>query len=160
MQVLEAGLTMATVLGVIATATSNYIEAASTQICESLAAVGSGRTAVTKTIDRAISFEQGISSDISRNTDFIVPSGGKYSAFVIGFLPEAGETYSLDIHLKYPDGSWDAAYSVHEANFAVGELVEITVKPRFSSRPYGVNLQVNSANARENTYTVSVWGCR
>jgi hypothetical protein len=128
----------------------------SAQSCEPLPVVNGSGYEVTK----IVSPPGALLIDTNWNTDFAITENSSYDYFVVSFLPESGESYDIDVHLKYSDDSYDTAYSVRDTLFAEGETVRITAESRFSSTPYQVNLRIGGLNAEGNTYTASVMGCR
>ncbi|MBE7383106.1 MAG: hypothetical protein F6J95_017040 [Leptolyngbya sp. SIO1E4] len=142
------------VLGLTATALISAIAPAYAQVCEPLEVVGGEGTEVTKTV----SPPGALFIDDNWNTDFAVTTS--YAYFLVNFLPESGESYDIDVHLKYPDDSIDSAYSVSNGIFPEGDSETIRVESRRNSNPYQVNLRVGGLNAEGNTYTASINGCR
>lgn len=142
--------------GVISTVLAGTAVSAIAQTCEPLEVVGEEGTEVTKTV----SVPGFLLIDTNWNTDFIVPSNESYDYFVVNFLPQDGESYDVDVHLKYPDDSMDTAYSVRDSFFPEEELVTIEAASRFASDPYQINIRIGGLNAEGNTYTTSVMGCQ
>jgi len=124
------------------------------QTCEPLPVVGGTSTEV----DKTVSPPGLLLVNTNWNTDFAVD--GPYDYFLVDLTSESGDTYDVDVNLKYPDDSVDTAYSVREGTFPEGETVTIEASSRFASDPYQVNLRVGGINAEGNTYTASVSGCR
>lgn len=156
MQFMTARSMTAATVGMVATLAIAAIAPASAQVCESLDVVGGEGTSVTKTVSPpGVLF-----IDDNWNTDFAVPNDESYRYFVVTFVPQSGESYDIDVHLKYPDDSLDTAYSVRNSIFPEGESVTIQAEARASSNPYQVNLRVGGLNAEGNTYSASVTGCR
>lgn len=149
-----ATLGVATAAIVGANVSSNPVALA--QACQALSVVDGAGTEVTKTVSPpGVLF-----IDSNWNTDFSVPSGVSYRYFEVTFTPESGESYDVDVNLKYSDDSIDQAYSVRDRVFTENEAVSIQAESRASSTPYQINLRVGGLNASGNTYTASVRGCR
>lgn len=115
---------------------------------------GEGATEVSKTV----TLPGLLFIDSNWDTDFA--ADGSYSYFVANVVSESGNPYDIDVFLKYPDESYDAAYSVRDISLTPGEPLTITAESRLRSDPYQVNLRVGGLNAEGNTYTASVSGCR
>lgn len=128
----------------------------SAQTCELLEVIGSGDTEVTKTVSLPGTFLL----DTNWNTDFLVDGNQSYRYFVVNFLSESGESYDIDVHLKYSDDSVDTAYSIRGGTFPEGEPTTIEASSRLSGAPYQINLRVGGLTASGNTYTASAMGCR
>jgi hypothetical protein len=124
------------------------------QTCEPLPVLGSTSTEVNKTV----SPPGLLLVNTNWNTDFV--ADGSYDYFLVNFTSESGETYDVDVNLKYPDDSVDSAYSIREGTFPEGETVVIEASSRVASDPYQVNLRVGGIYAEGNTYSASVSGCR
>lgn len=142
--------------GLMVTAAVGAIMPASAQMCEPLEVIDGEGAEVTKTV----SLPGALLIDTNWNTDFAVSSDASYDYFLVNFLAENGESYDVDVHLKYPDESVDTVYSVRDGSFPEDELIAIRADSRFSGNPYQVNLRVGGLNAEGNTYTASVMGCR
>lgn len=129
---------------------------ASAQTCEPLDVVDGAGTEVTKTVSLPGTFL----IDTNWNTDFVVAGNESYDYFVVNFLSEDGESYDMDVHLKYSDESVDTVYSVRDGIFPEGETMSVRATSRLDGDPYQVNLRVGGLNAEGNTYTASVLGCQ
>lgn len=136
--------------------TSGISQSARAQACDALAVVGGEGTRVTKTV----SLPGVLFVDSNWNTDFAIPNGTAYSYFDVAFVSESGESYDIDVNLKYSDESVDQSYSIRDRDFTEGEAVTIRAESRRRSSPYQVNLRIGGINAEGNTYTVAVSGCR
>ncbi|NER82910.1 MAG: hypothetical protein F6K42_25815, partial [Leptolyngbya sp. SIO1D8] len=126
----------AAAFGFTATALVSAIAPAFAQVCEALEVVGGEGTEVSKTV----SPPGALFIDDNWNTDFAVTES--YAYFLVNFLPESGESYDIDVHLKYPDDSIDSAYSVNNGTFPEGETETIRAESRRNSSPYQINLRV------------------
>ncbi len=126
------------------------------QTCQSLEDVGSGETEVTKTVSTfGLLFIRS-----NWHTDFAVPGGTDFSYFVATILPIEGDTYDIDVNLKYSDNSIDQAYTVNNAVLTEGEPLRIRAASRSGDDPFQINVRVGGTQAEGNKYTVSVVGCR
>lgn len=149
--------TATSIFGVTALTTvalASEVTPANAQACEPLAIVDGTGTEVNKTV----SPPGLLLVNTNWNTDFAVD--GSYDYFVVNFTPQDGETYDVDVNLKYADDSIDTAYSIREGTFPEGETVPIEVSSRVMSDPYQVNLRVGGINSEGNSYSASVLGCR
>ena len=143
--------------GVITAAMSLGMAAAThAQTCRSLGDVGSGETEVTKTVSTfGVLFIRS-----NWHTDFAVPGGTNFRYFVATILPIEGDTYDIDVNLKYSDDTIDQAYTVNNAVLTEGEPLHVRASSRSGDDPFQINVRVGGTQAEGNTYTVSVVGCR
>ncbi|MEO0645520.1 MAG: hypothetical protein AAFZ17_05100 [Cyanobacteria bacterium J06650_10] len=128
---------------------------ASAQTCTPLAVVaGNGATEVSKTV----TLPGLLFIDSNWDTDFVVD--GPYDYFVTSIISESGNPYDIDVFLKYPDESYDVAYSTREISLEEDEPFLITAESRLESDPYQINVRVGGLQSEGNSYTASVSGCR
>ena len=126
------------------------------QTCRALEDVGSGETEVTKTVSTfGMLFIRS-----NWHTDFAVPGGINFRYFVASILPIEGDTYDIDVNLKYSDDSVDQAYTVRNSVLTEGQPLRISASSRSGDNPFQINVRVGGTQAEGNTYTVSVLGCR
>ena len=126
------------------------------QTCRSLEDVGSGETEVTKTVSTfGVLFIRS-----NWHTDFAVPGGNNFRYFVATILPLEGDTYDIDVNLKYSDDSVDQSYTVRNAVLTEGQPLRIRASSRSGDEPFQISVRVGGTQAEGNTYTVSVVGCR
>ena len=128
---------------------------ASAQTCTPLEVVeGDGATEVSKTV----TLPGLLFIDSNWDTDFVADE--PYDYFVTSIVSESGNPYDIDVFLKYPDESYDVAYSTREISLEEDEPFVITAESRLESDPYQINVRVGGLQAEGNSYTASVSGCR
>ena len=129
---------------------------AQAQSCRSFEDVGGGGTEVTKTVSTfGVLFIRS-----NWHTDFAVPGGGNFQYFVATILPIEGDTYDIDVNLKYSDDTVDQAFTTRNMVLTEGEPLRIRASSRPGDNPFRINVRVGGTQAEGNTYTVSVVGCR
>lgn len=94
------------------------------------------------------------------NTDFVVPSNGNFSEFVVTLVSNEGTTYDIDVNLKYNDNTVDTPFSRRSFTMVENEPFEISAPSRVGENPFQVNVRVGGLEAEGNSYTASVMGCR
>jgi hypothetical protein len=128
----------------------------SAQTCTPLRAVGGNGTRVEKTI--SVPGAGPITRD-NWNTDFVVPAGAAYSAYTATITPRNKGTYSVQMNLKYPNGTVDKVYD-QKIELAERKPLNIRGSSRISGKPYQINLSVGGVEVVGNTYTAAVSACR
>ncbi|NJM98534.1 MAG: hypothetical protein HC800_16445 [Phormidesmis sp. RL_2_1] len=128
---------------------------AAAQTCTPLEVVaGGGDTEVTKTVTLPGLFF----IDSNWDTDFAVNE--PYDYYVTTITSLRGNPYDIDVFLKYPDESFDSAYSTRDISLEQNEPLTITAESRITTDPYQINVRVGGLDAEGNSYTASVSGCR
>lgn len=126
---------------------------AQAQSCQALPVVGGQGTDVEKTISTP-------SLGVFRNnwdTDFAaadIPA----QRYIASIEAEDGGEYSIEMYLKYADGTADEVYN-DIVGLSVGETLEISGTRRLSDQPYQINLSVGGISAVGNAYEASVVAC-
>ncbi len=128
----------------------------SAQTCTPLRVVGGAGTRVEKTV--SVPGAGPITRD-NWNTDFTIPGSASYSAYAATITPKNKGTYSIQMNLKYPNGSVDKVYD-QKIELAERKPLNISGSSRIYSKPYQVNLSVGGVEVVGNTYTAAVSACR
>lgn len=128
----------------------------SAQTCTPLRVVGGTGNRVEKTV--SVPGAGPIARD-NWNTDFSIPGNAAYSAYAATITPKNKGTYSIQMNLKYPNGSVDKVYD-QKLELAERKPLNIRGSSRIYSKPYQVNLSVGGVEVVGNTYTAAVSGCR
>lgn len=124
-------------------------EAGLTAQCTPLKVVDGTGTSVRKKVQRRNS-----------NTDFAVPNNARFSRYVatLKALAGNGKTFKVKMNLKYPNGTFDEAFS-GSVLLASDQSDQFTGSPRVGSQPYQVNMVVGGLDALTTGYSLSVVGC-
>lgn len=133
--------------------------------CEPLPLVGSEGSEVTKTtsppslrVPLPIPVATvGIRSDW--NTDWYISNPQTYEKYVVLFMPRSNADYSIEMYLKYPDGTTDRFYHHQQIHLTANEPLMVEAIPRSSLQPYQVNTNVGGLLTIGVKYTVAVAGC-
>lgn len=128
----------------------------SAQTCSPLRVVGGNGTRVQKTV--SVPGAGPITRD-NWNTDFAIPGNSSYSAYAATITPQNKGTYSIQMNLKYPNGTVDKVYD-QKIELAEKKPLNISGSSRIYGKPYQVNLSVGGVEVVGNTYTAAVSGCR
>lgn len=127
----------------------------SAQTCTPLRVVGGTGTRVEKTI--SVPGAGPVTRD-NWNTDFAV-GNASYSAYAATITPKNKGTYSIQMNLKYPNGTVDKVYD-QKIELAERRPLNISGSSRIYGKPYQINLVVGGVEVVGNTYTAAVSGCR
>lgn len=150
---LPAGLPPA-LLGCLLTTAS--LPAIAQPDCQLLSVLGSGDTAVRKSVSPPATFF----SKNNWNTDFLVPQGEFFSSFIAEIKPENSGEYTVKMFLKYGNDTADKVYDRKAVPLENGEPLLITGNVRSGEQPYQINLLVGGIQASGDPYTATVQGCR
>ena len=90
------------------------------------------------------------------NTDFAVPTGRSFSSYVAKLLPENNSRYTVEVNLKYNDGSSSRAVSrtIEARRFY---LYNQPFRPPTNRQPFQINLRVTGS--RNTAYQIFVLAC-
>ncbi len=128
----------------------------SAQTCTPLRVVGGNGARVEKTVSVP---GAGPVARNNWNTDFTIPGNASYSAYAATITPRNKGTYSIQMNLKYPNGTVDKVYD-QKLELAERKPLNISGSSRIGGKPYQVNLSVGGVEVVGNTYTAAVSGCR
>ncbi len=123
------------------------------QSCQPLPVVAGEGTEVEKSISAP-------SIGVYRNnwdTDFSAENATA-SQYLANITAQDGGEYSIEMYLKYADGSADEIYN-QSVGFEPGESLNISGVPRLDEQPYQVNLSVGGLTAVGNHYNATVSAC-
>ncbi|WP_287127594.1 hypothetical protein [Candidatus Cyanaurora vandensis] len=144
-------------VGLMAGILVSFTSAAQALTCTPLKVLGSGLTAINK----SISPPSALITGNNWNSDFIVPSGVRYREYVATVRTEKNGQYDLKMVLKYSDESMKTVFEQAARPLGVNDSFSMTGKPQSARKqPYQVNVLTGGTAVTGNSVTVKASGCR
>jgi hypothetical protein len=144
---IASGLSMATILGLSPQAAQAQFPQPS-RGCQYLREITTRQTQIRKVIAR---------NNTNANVDFAVPTGTSFSNYVGMMIPENNERYSIEVNLKYNDGTSSRAVNrdIQARRFY---LYKQPFRTPTNAQPFQVNTRVTGNS--NTAYRVAILACQ
>jgi len=128
---------------------------AQAQACTALRPIGGQGYEVRKRIDGR---PGGVLVSNNWNTDFVVPSGVRFSYYAITITPENNADYDISIHFKYPNNTSDTLFQNGSVQMNRWQPWRLDLQSPTGRQPFQINTRIGGTNG--NFYRVRVSACR